>query len=170
MALVLLVSVSNGATKTWNGGTGAGKNWTTPGNWNPVGAPVGGDDIIFNTAGSITFSTLPASVSYNSITISAGTIVLVGTNMTFTVGGAVGTDFTIASGASVTLTNASITLANNATADISGTMNIGTGRTYNTNGTGVVSTVTGTIGNTGTVTCTTASKLLMQSGSTYTHS
>lgn len=171
LALLLFVSVSNAATRTWNGGTGGGKNWTTPGNWLPVGpAPTTGDDIIFSTAGSITFSTLPASVSYNSITITAGTIVLAGTNMTFTVGGAAGTDFTIASGATLTLTNASITLANSAAADISGILNIGTGRTFNTNGTSVVSTVTGTIGNTGTVTCTTAAKLLMQSGSTYTHS
>jgi len=90
--------------------------------------------------------------------------------MVFTIGGAAGTDFTIALGATLTMTNAGITLANNAAADITGSLVVGGGRTYNTNGTGVVSTVTGSISNSSTVTCTTAAKLLMQSGSTYTHS
>ena len=170
LALLLIVSVSNAASKLWAGGTGAGKNWTTPGNWTPVGAPVAGDDVTFSTVGTITFSTLPVSVAYNSLTISAGSVVLVGTNMTFTIGGVAGTDFTIALGATLTMTNASITLANNAAADITGSLVVGGGRTYNTNGTGVVSTVTGSINNSSTVTCTTAAKLLMQSGSTYTHS
>ena len=63
LASLLFVSVSHAASKLWNGGTGGGKNWTSPGNWTPVGAPAAGDDITFNTVGTITFSTLPASVA-----------------------------------------------------------------------------------------------------------
>jgi len=61
-------------------------------------------------------------------------------------------------------------MAASATATIDGTLTINAGRTFNTNNATVVSTVNGTINNSGTVTCTTAAKLLMQSGSTYTHS
>ena len=101
--IILIVTPNNfAATKTWNGGTGAGKNWTTAGNWLPTGQPVAGDDIVFNTAGTITFSTLPtADIAYNSLSILQGEITLAGTNRLFTLGGNAGTDFTIASGASL---------------------------------------------------------------------
>ena len=81
--------------KTWNGGTGAGKNWTT-GPWSPVGAPVAGDDIVFNTAGTITFSTMPASVTYGSLTIQQGSVTLIGAAAcTLTLGSAADPDFEI---------------------------------------------------------------------------
>lgn len=67
--LFLMVSQLNfAATKNWNGGTGTGKNWTTASNWNPSGVPVAGDDVVFNTPGTITFSVLPtANIAYNSL-------------------------------------------------------------------------------------------------------
>ena len=170
LCTLFFVQFGYSATKTWNGGTGGGKNWNTNSNWNPIGAPVAGDDVIFNTAGTITFTTTPTGDrAFNSLTISQGTIVIGGTTRLFTLGGSTGVDFTIANGATLTTTNVNITLASNATATIAGTYNNSSGRTYNTNGTNVVSTVTGTIINYGTVTCATASKLLFNSGSTYQH-
>ena len=170
--VLLLVGVENlsGATKTWSGGTGTTLNWTTGANWGGT-APIAGDDIVFNTAGTITFTTLPGSnIAFNSLTISQGTISLAGGNTrTFTIGGNAGVDFTVASGASFGGNRINITLANNATATIEGIYSVSNGLTFNTNGTNVVTTVTGTIVNAGTVTCTTASKLLFNSGSTYQH-
>ncbi|MBS1513378.1 MAG: hypothetical protein JST86_21250, partial [Bacteroidetes bacterium] len=172
ITFVFITASSFATTKTWNGGTGTGKNWTT-GPWLPAGTPAAGDDIVFNTAGTITFSTMPATIAFNSLTISQGTVNFVGgtPTKTYTLGGSGGTDFSIAAGATLSMgANINITLANNATASIAGTLIVTTGRTFNTNGTGVVSTVTGTITDNGTVTCTTASKLLFQSGSTLDYS
>ncbi|MDP4201804.1 MAG: T9SS type A sorting domain-containing protein [Bacteroidota bacterium] len=162
-------SVVGAATKTWNGGTGTNKNWNTASNWLPNGVPGTNDDVVFNTAGTITFSSLPGNISYNSLSINQGNITLVGTTRTFTLGGNAGVDFTVASGAILTITNINITLANNTTAKIDGTLNVGSGRTFNTNGTNAITTVNGLINNAGTVTCSTATKLLFQSGSTYQH-
>ena len=91
IVLIVCASVQSfAATKTWSGGTGTGKNWTTGANWGGT-APVANDDVVFNTAGSITFSTMPSSVAYNSITISQGTVTLVaGSSMTLTLGGNAG--------------------------------------------------------------------------------
>jgi hypothetical protein len=52
--LVLTFTQAFAATKTWAGGAGTGLNWTTPANWGGT-APVAADDIVFNTAGTITF-------------------------------------------------------------------------------------------------------------------
>lgn len=172
--LVVFVSVSNAGLKTWIGGAGTNLNWTTGANWNPIGAPVANDDVVFSTAGTLTFTTGPgANFSFNSLTISAGTVTIIGTGgaRTFTLGGNAGTDFTISTGAALVIgTNLSITMANNATASLDGTLTINSGRTFNSNNTGVVSTVTGTIINSGTLTCTNSSRLQMQTGSLYTHS
>ena len=71
--------VASAATKTWdgNGGGGGASDWSGGGangnnNWNPNGAPVSGDDLIF--AGS--FKTTPnnnfASFTANSISFASG--------------------------------------------------------------------------------------------------
>lgn len=165
--IFFVVQSAFGATKTWNGGTGTGKNWNTAGNWTG-GVPVAGDDVVFNTAGTITFSTSPnGDRIFNSLTINAGVVNIGGANRLFTLGGNTGTDFVVASGASFNSNTISIILANNATASIVGSFtNV---RTFNTNGTGVATTVTGTIVNSGTITNSTASKLLFNSASTYQH-
>ncbi|RTL59490.1 MAG: T9SS type A sorting domain-containing protein [Sphingobacteriales bacterium] len=157
---------SSAAQRTWTNGPGTNQNWTTAGNWSGGVAPVAGDTIIFNTNGAITFSTLPGTVTYSSITISAGTVTLAGANMTFTIS----TNLTIANGASLTLTNASITLSNNATGSISGTLTVGGGRTFSTNNPGVLTTVNGSLINSGTVTSTNTARLSFAAGSTYQHS
>lgn len=168
-SFLLTTTVSFAATKTWNGGAGPGKNWTTAGNWLPVGAPVAGDDIVFNTAGTITFSTMPASVSYNSLTISAGDVILVGgAACTLTLGTVPGDDLYVLGSLTIG-SNVDITLASNANGKIDGTFNIGSGRNYNTDGAGVVTSAFGTISNAGTITSS-VSKLLMQTGCAYIHS
>jgi hypothetical protein len=74
--LVLTFTQAFAATRTWGGSTGTALNWTTASNWSGSVAPVAGDDIVFNTAGTLTFTTMPANVSYNSLTISQGTVTL----------------------------------------------------------------------------------------------
>src|SRR5690348_11705321 len=79
MTIVLLlgtVNTSFAALKTWIGGVGVTLNWTTPGNWNG-GVPVAGDDVLFNTAGVLTFTTGPAaSIALNSFSVTTGTVTL----------------------------------------------------------------------------------------------
>ncbi|MEP7255010.1 MAG: T9SS type A sorting domain-containing protein [Ferruginibacter sp.] len=172
-AILFLFSTvkSFGALKTWAGGTGAGKNWTTPANWGGT-APAAGDDILFNTAGTITFSTMPASVTYGSLTIQQGTVTLIGgAACTLTLGSAADPDFEIFFAGDLTIgTNVNITLAASAFARISGNFTINAGSTYNTDGTSVVTTVFAGITNKGSLTCATASKLLMNGGAAYFHS
>lgn len=171
--LFLLQSIiSYAATKTWSGGTGAGKNWTTGANWSGGTAPVAGDDIIFNTAGVITFSTMPGNVSYGSLLIQDGTITFAhGSVMTLTLGSAADPDFEILFAGNLTLgTNVNITLASSAFARISGFFTINAGSTYDTDAASTLTTVFGNIVNKGTLTCTTPAKLLMNLGAVYDHS
>ena len=161
------------ATKTWNGGSGGSYNWSTGTNWMGNVAPVNGDDVVFNTAGTITFTTMPAgAVNYNSLTISAGTVILgytVGTS-TLTIGSVSINPTLLVSGAtSLTIgTNVDIILATNATAKIDGTFTVNSGRSYNTNGTGVGTTVFGVISNAGTITSA-ITKLNIGFNGVYTH-
>jgi len=168
--LILCGAEANAATKTWNGGTGDNKDWTLNTNWLEGLAPVAGDDIVFNTAGSITFSILPAaSVSYNSLTVSQGDVTIAGaTAIIFALGGNSGTDFTIASGASLIIgTNATIALAANATATIAGTLR--NNSTYNAGSTNSVTTITGSVINTGSIINSSAERMIFAAGSTYEH-
>ncbi|HMK03237.1 MAG TPA: T9SS type A sorting domain-containing protein [Ferruginibacter sp.] len=173
---LFLLSVSAGfaATKTWNGGTGGSRNWNVAGNWLPSGIPVAGDDIVFNTAGTITFTAMPGNIAYGSLTISQGVVTFAdaGTPSTLTIGSVVpDPDFFISGGgASLTLgTNVTLTLAASATANISGDLIVNTGRTFNTNGANVSTSVFGTINNLGTVNGT-LTTLTFGGGSAYVHS
>jgi len=161
------------ATKTWAGGTGGAKNWITGANWSGGTAPILGDDIVFNIGGTITFSVMPASVTYNSLYIQTGTTVnLVGAALcVLTIGGgAPDPDFLVDGTSALSLgANVSITLLGGANANISGAFTVNAGRTFNTDGASVVTSVFGTVTNLGTITCTTASKLLFQSGCAYVH-
>lgn len=182
-------SVAEAATRTWAGGYGTGKDWTLASNWAEGFAPATGDDIVFNTAtneGTLTFSIMPpASVSYNSLTITRGIIILAntGASITLTIGGNAGVDLFINSSRSLSLeSNISITLATNSTATISGGLLIKNGGIYNTGNTGAITTVTGTIYNYGDVVndprdpynpsaviSTTSSNLIFALGSSYQH-
>ncbi len=157
-------------TYTWQGANNA--SWTTAANWTPTRTTPAATDILqFNTGTTLTITSVPTQTigrfvmsNNTSITLTAAAAA------TLTIGNGTGTDLDIPSGSSLTVsTNLNVTLASSATASIAGTLTINTSRTYDTNGTSVVTTVTGTITNSGTITNATASKLLFQSGSTYTH-
>src|SRR5512133_2681227 len=81
IALVLILLTGGAAqavTKTWDGAPGTGLDWTLPANWSDDIAPIAGDDIVFNTPGTYDFSTLPASVAYNSISVLQGNVTFAG--------------------------------------------------------------------------------------------
>jgi hypothetical protein len=190
---ILCGAEAKAAIKTWNGSTGTTLDWTLSTNWVGGIAPVAGDDIVFNTSGTLTFTTMPAaSIAYNSITVSQGDVTLTGaTTITITLGGNSGTDLSVSSGASLTLgTSINITLGAGASADISGSFTIGSGDTfiaggdgatvsisgtltnngtYNASSTNAVTTVSGTLINTGAFSNTSTSRLVFSAGSTYRH-
>jgi len=172
--LFLFMSFTGSAlTKTWNGGTGGSKNWNTPGNWTPSGAPASTDDIVFSAAGTITFTTMPASgSSYLSLYISNGTFVSFSNATACTIsigGGAPDPDLSIASGASLTLAgNMALTMAASANANISGDLFISSGNTFNSNAAGVATSVFGTVNNQGTVNGTLGT-LTFGGGCAYVH-
>ena len=171
--LIFISFNSFATTNTWQGGSGTTLNWQTVGNWTAGHAPQAGEDVVFNTAGTLTFTTgCAASVALNSLTISQGTVTLIGAAAyILTLGGNAGTDFTISSGASLILsTNLSITMAASSTADISGAFTINAGRTWTvTSATTCTVSSTGSISNAGTITGATSSILIFQSSSSYTH-
>ncbi len=176
IAILFLFNSSAGfaAVKTWAGGTGAGKNWTTGANWSGGTAPAPNDDIIFNTPTPglpITFSVMPGNVTYGSLLINDGTVIFVHTSaMTMTLGSAADPDFEILFAGNLTLgTNVNITLAASAFARVSGNFTINAGSTYNTDAASALTNVFGVVTNKGTITCTTASKLLISGGSVYNH-
>ena len=178
MALMLLLlfsaSLVQAAIKTWAGGTGTNKDWTLASNWSGT-APVANDTIVFNTPGTIEFSVMPSSITYNLLTINQGFITLANaTSTTLSVvnGNTGGDDFTIAREYSLTLsTNVNLSLANPATADISGTLTVNSGSTYNTGAIGVKTVVNsgGSVINYGTVTNSTPGRLFFYNGSNYWH-
>ncbi|HXG39043.1 MAG TPA: hypothetical protein VNL36_09775, partial [Bacteroidota bacterium] len=174
-ALLLCAAPSFGqSTYTWIGSNGLGGDgtWNTATHWSPSrSSPNAADILQFSLGGSPTV-TVNAGFTNGSIQVSNSTSVTftAGAGRTLTVTNVTGDDLIIASNSSVTLgTNINMTLASSATAAISGTLTVNSGRTYNTDGTSVVTTVTGTIINAGTVTSTTASKLLFNSGAIYQH-
>lgn len=169
--LFLFSSVKSSALlKTWTGGGAAGI-WGDGANWGGT-APVAGDDILFNTAGTITFTSMPVgTITYGSLIIQQGTVTLAGGSaLTITLGSAADPDFEIFFAGNLTLgTNVNITLATGAFARVSGSFTINAGSTYDTDGTSVLTTVFGSITNKGTLTCATAAKLLMNLGAVYIH-
>lgn len=157
-------------TYTWQGANNA--SWATSTNWSPTRTTPAANDILqFNTGTTLTITSVPTQTIGRFVMSNNTNITLqAAAGVTLTIGNGAGTDLDIPSGSSLTIgTNTSITLSTSATASIAGTLTVNSGRTFNTDGTSVVTTVTGTLSNAGTVTSTTAAKLLFQSGSTYTH-
>jgi len=169
---LLTATAGFAATKTWNGSTGGGKSWNTAGNWAPVGVPASGDDIVFNTAGTITFTVMPGNISYGSLTISQGIVTFADgvTPSTLTIGSAVpDPDFFISGGATLIIgANVTLTMAANATANVSGDFFIGTGRTFNSNAANASTNIFGTVSSQGTINGT-ISTLTFGSGGAYVH-
>lgn len=157
---------------TWQGG--ASGSWAVAANWNPNrSSPSANDVLIFNTPGNVTATNVTELSSIAKLSINAGNVTLQSAaafTLTITHVGVASTDLTVAGGASLTLgTSVSITLGSSTTASIVGILNVNSGRTYNSNGTSVVTTVAGTINNFGTVTSTAATKFVVNGGGTYNH-
>jgi hypothetical protein len=157
---------------TWNGG---GLNdWQVAANWTPTRTTPGATDVlIFNTPGTVTVTNVPTQ-TIAKLAVNAGDVSLQSAGpATLTVAdnnGLAINDVTIAVGTALSLsTQVNITLGTNSSTNIAGTLNVNSGCTYNTNGTGVVTTVAGTLNNYGTVTSTTATKLVVNNGGTYNH-
>ena len=170
-----LINNSWATTNTWQGGNGSTLNWQTAANWSAGHTPANNEDVVFNTSGALTFTTGVGTLSFNSLTISQGSVTIIGSaaSRIITIGGNIGTDFTIASGATLTLgSNLSITMASTTNSDISGSFIINTGSTFNISNTLTINIVysTGSITNSGTITGATTIKLIFSSNSTYIHS
>ncbi len=179
-------------TRVWGGTTGTGLDWTLASNWSGGIAPAAGDDIVFDTPGTITFSVLPSSVSYKSITILQGTVTIASESVTtFAVGGNEGTDFSVSSGASFILgTDADIDLCSGSVAEINGSLiienpqmfNAGDDQVsvsvggvitnngiYNLGNSDALTTVTGSFINSGIINSQAVTQLVFAPGSVYNH-
>lgn len=72
IGLLAFTSVSQAATKTWDGG-GANANWTTGGNWDADTAPAALDTLVFdNATRSTAFNNFAANTQFNGITFGSG--------------------------------------------------------------------------------------------------
>ena len=175
LAFILFFSISawSQTTYTWN--IAGGGSWATAANWTPTRTtPAANDILVFSNGGTKTITSVPTQtigallISNNSnITLDASG----GPGKILTIGNVVGTDLSIASGSSLTNSGSldGITLSASSAADISGTLNVDAGSTFNNDALGIVSTVAGTINNLGTLTCTNATRLLFSAGGTYIH-
>lgn len=173
ITMLLIVTIaSSQTTYTWN--NAAGGQWTTSTNWTPTRTtPATSDILVFSAGASYTVTNIP-SQTIGRLNVSAGTVTFSGQGGTITLtinNSTGGADLIIANGATL-IQNATVdnlTLGTAATADISGTLT--ENGNFNTNGTNVVTTVSGTgvIDNRSTVTCTSTTKLVMASGSRYIH-
>ena len=169
----LMAQLSWATTYTWTGNSST--NWATSANWSPsTGYPSSTSDIAqFNSGATITVN-LTSSYTTGQLIISNNTnLTLTGSSSTrtLTVGNssATGEDLAINAGSSLTIsTNVNLTMANSSTGNIAGILTINSSRTFDTDNTSVITTVTGSIINAGTVAGATG-KLNFASGSTYEH-
>ena len=166
------------AQRTWDG-PATGGSWATATNWSGNVVPAANEIVIFPTGINGTIANVNAG---NNITL-GGLVIQGNSNITLTnsanktitiANGSGAIDFSIAATATLTIsTNVDITLAsgtatNNTTSSIAGVFVIAANRTFDTNNGNVLSTVTGTIQNAGSVTGNVA-RLLFSNGSTYIH-
>ncbi len=124
-------------TYTWIG-TNNG-SWATATNWSPTRTTPNTSDLLtFNTGTTLTITSVPTQ-TIGRLTISNNssiTLTSSAANRILTVGNQSSDDLIITAGSSLTVgTNLGMTIAANATANISGILAINTGRIYNTNGT-----------------------------------
>ncbi len=165
---------SSASEYTWNGSIST--DFQVAGNWTPVRSTITTADVlIYNTAGAVTSTNVPATQQIAKLAINTGNVTLqsgVAAVLTIT-----NTDVTpnindliVAAGASLTLgSTVSLILGTSSIAYIAGTLNVNNGNIYNTNGTNVVTTVAGTLNNYGAVTSTTATKFVVNNEGVYNH-
>ena len=174
--LLPLISVSftqlfGQTTYTWQGANNA--SWAVGANWTPTRTTPATNDILqFNSGTTLTITAVP-SQTIGSFVMSGSTnitLLATGADKILTIGNGTGTDLDIQGGSGLSIgTKLNVTLAASSTANISGTLTVSAGRTYNSNGASVVTTVNGVINNSGTVTSASAASISLTSGSTYIH-
>ena len=119
---------------------------------------------IVSKSGTITTSTSSATVTGSGTSFTTDAVA--NSLIYNSTGTCIGQVSSVASATSLTLTaNATIALAGQAYKALAPTPTA----TFNTDGLSVVTTVTGTIVNRGTLTCASSTKLLLQGGSTFQH-
>jgi len=176
VALVVCNNIYSQTTYTWNQ-TGNGTwSWATATNWTPTRTtPATNDILVFSNSGTKTITNIPTQTIGQLIISNNTNITLESSNPSgkiLTIGnGVVGDELVIASGSSLANGGAldGITLSANSTSNISGTLTVDAGSVFNNDAAGIISTVTGTINNLGTVTCTNSTRLLFLSTGTYIH-
>lgn len=157
---------------TWIGG-GSG-SWAVATNWSPTRTtPAAADALVFNTAGAVTATNVPAqtiarlTINNGNVTLqsaAAATLTITDNNTTAY------NDLIVSAATSLTLgSSVSITLSANTTANISGTLTVNSGNTYNTDNAGAITTINGTLYNSGTATCTAATRMIVNNGGAYIH-
>jgi len=173
-------------TYYWVGGANASYSSST--SWNTVlggggserTSPANSDILIFDGSdissavglqtGSITANTvITQSIDRLVLQNSADVTLTSGAGRTITVRNGTDTDLIINTFSSLTLgASVSIDMANNSAAAIDGDLAIGSGSAFDSDGNGVLTTVNGTMNNSGTVSGTTA-RLIFSNGSDYFH-
>jgi len=165
----------------WNGIATADDKWGRPANWLPVRTtPATTDILIIDNGGTfiidsvITQTIAQLQVLNNTnVTLKNFTALPIKVLTINTNNGPLNPDLIVSAGSTLTLgvptRSVSITLGlNTTTADISGTMQVINGCTYNTNNLNAFTTVTGTLRNSGTVLCN-ALNMLVTSTGIYDH-
>ena len=160
------------ATYIWNQ-SGVVANWTTPSNWTPARlSPQPNDILIFDGNGTTTATNVPAQTIEKLVISNSSDVTLQAAAASIlTINNAViaGTELDVKVGNSLTLgNNLSLTLAAASTATIDGILTVSTGTAFTTSAAGTISTVSGTINNSGTVTGT-LTGLVFGAGSNYNH-
>jgi fibronectin-binding autotransporter adhesin len=161
--------VNGPATYRWNQ-TGSA-DWTNPSNWTPNRLSAQPNDIlIFDNNGTTTATNVPLQTIERLIISNTSDVTLeAGAAATLIINNAAGTELDINSGNSLSLsTNVSLTLSAGTTAVVDGTLSVGSGNTFTTSGAATVTSVSGTINNSGTI-AGTVTGLVFGAGSNYNH-
>lgn len=160
--------------------TGGDGNWNSTSNWSDASGGASGFTVPNANTFRVIFDANSGSPTVNlGSNITVGQLQVIGNQSLVLSAGAVftlsvgnnyaGVDFLVGTGSALTVgTNSNLTLLGNNTATIDGELIINIGRTFTTNAAGAVSTVNGTISNSGTVTGT-AAGLIFAAGGNYNH-
>lgn len=170
LSIILVTAMCGWSQTTYYWQSASGGNWTTAANWSTTPTGVGGtarntpainDILIVDKGTSMTINSIP-SQTIGRLSILSGTVTLSasGGAQTLTISNGSGNDFIISSGATLShdATLENVILAASATADISGTYQIGA--IYNISAGSTITTVTGAIDNRSTITGASAAKLI----------
>ncbi len=171
LILIVLSSATVWSQKIWDG-PATGGSWALAANWNNNTIPVAGQTVTFDNGVSGAITNVPA-LSISGLVVSGNSNIILQAPAAVTLNisnGTVSPDLTIDAGSEVTLgTNVNMTLANGATATVTGRLNVNANRTYTTTGITTIIARTGILNNAGTVTSTASDRLVFQDSAFYIH-